>query len=173
MLLLKDWQEILEFEANYAASAMMLCGPVFTEDARDTIPCWSSVADLKKKYGKSYPITLRRYVEYGPDLPLAMLVSTAPWEEKPVGQPKRWRHYVPSREFAKLFGAVSIEALLHAVDSNADERAGGPVADFLLPLEDDEGLIHEFHCESFFNRYYILTLFTHTRKITKGGILVP
>ena len=63
---------------------MMFCGPVFSKEAKDTYPSWSSVAALKGRYGKSYVTTLRRYVEHGPDHPMVLLVpkqANAPWPD--------------------------------------------------------------------------------------------
>lgn len=37
-----DYQEMLEGEANYGASGLMFCGPVFTQEALQTSPEWSS-----------------------------------------------------------------------------------------------------------------------------------
>ena len=71
-----DWHVPLEAEANFGASALMFCGPLFTGEARDTKPGWASVEELKKRYGKSYSTTLRRYVQFGPEVPMAMLTST-------------------------------------------------------------------------------------------------
>ena len=49
-----DFQEILEAEANYAASALMFCGPVFTKESYDTKKEWASIARLKKRYGTNF-----------------------------------------------------------------------------------------------------------------------
>ena len=70
-----DWQEQLEAEANYGASALMFCGRRFTEEAKETQPEWASVHALVRRYGKSISTTLRRYVGSGPDRAMAMFVS--------------------------------------------------------------------------------------------------
>ncbi len=80
--------------ANYAASTLMFCGPVFTTEAKDTKPEWASIEGLKKRYRKSYSTTLRRYVQFGPDCPIAMLVITPLWMERPPDQEGRCRHFV-------------------------------------------------------------------------------
>jgi len=89
----------LEAEANYGASALMFCGPRFTADARDTMPRWSAIEKLGKTHRGSLSATLRRYVQHGPEVPMAMMVSTPSWMEKPSVQPHRWRHFVGSKEF--------------------------------------------------------------------------
>lgn len=162
--------EVLENEANYGASALMFCGSVFSEEASRTIPCWASVEELKKRYGKSYQMTLRRYVEHGPDHTMAMLVSTPSWEDKPEDQPGRWRHFAWSPQFEEIFSTAQAATLLGAVDMHALPRRGGPVADFNCFLKDDDGNLHEFHGESFFNGYDLLTLFVHKQKSNHRNI---
>ncbi len=168
-----DWHERLEAEANYGASALMFCGPVFTREALDTIPNWSSAKDLKERYGTSYHATLRRYVEHGPDHAMAGMVSTPWWLDNAKEQPKRWRHFFCSKKFAARFDAVTPDDLLNAVDANARKRRGGPVGDFRYVFEDDNCESHEFHGESFFNRYDILTLFVQVQKRTARRIVLP
>jgi hypothetical protein len=168
-----DWHERLEAEANYGASALMFCGPRFTQEALDTSPEWASVAALRERYGKSFVTTLRRYVEDSHDHPMAMLVSTPHWKEKPTDQPERWRHFVTSNRFAREFASVMPKDLLAAVDENSIERFGGPVADFTYCLEDENGDCHEFRAESFNNSYYVLTLFVEIRRLGTKRITVP
>ena len=167
-----DWQETLEAEANFGASALMFCGNLFTREALDTIPEWDSVAALKSRYGKSYLTTLRRYVEHSHSHPLAMLVSTPPWMDKPPDQRERWRHFVPSKMMASRFGSVAADDLVRAVDANIERRAGGRVADFDYCLIDDNGDAHEFRVESFFNSYYVLSLFVALGRLTARRIVV-
>ncbi|MFH1743352.1 MAG: hypothetical protein ABIH23_30465 [bacterium] len=90
------YQERLEMEANYGASSLMFCGPVFTQEARDLAAEWASVVILKKRYRKSHVTTARRFVEHGPDHPMALLISTPFWMEKPKDQSDRYRHFVRS-----------------------------------------------------------------------------
>ncbi len=168
-----DWHERLEAEANYGASALMFCGPLFTREALDTMPEWESVAILKERYGKSFVTTLRRYVEHSHDHPMAMLVSTPHWKEKPADQPEPWRHFVTSKRFATEFASVTPKDLVAAVDENSIERFGGPVADFTYCLEDENGDAHEFRVQSFDNTYYLLTLFVELRRLGARRIVVP
>lgn len=167
-----DYHEALEAEANYGAGAFMFCGPVFTTEVLDTTPDWDSVAGLKERYDKSFATTLRRYVEHSHDRPMAMLVSTAPWLEKPAEQPERWRHFVPSGKMASQFSAITASDLLGAVDANIARHGGGLIADFTYCLDDDNGVSHEFRAESFFNQYYVLTLFVELRRMATSRIVV-
>jgi len=167
------WQEQLEAEANYAASELMFCGPVFDQEARDVTPNWEGFAKLAQRYGKSMTATLRRLVTHSPDQVMAMTVSTPFWKEKPADQPKRWRHFAMSPRFRADFANVTPEALLAHVDAHSEQRSGGPVAEFAFSLDDDDGESHEFYAKSFYNRYYILTLFVEMRKRSARKIIVP
>jgi len=168
-----DWHEQLEAEANYGASALMFCGPVFTREALDTSAEWSSVAAMKERYRKSFVTTLRRYVEHSHDHPMAMLVSTPCWKETPADQPERWRHFVRSSRFASEFASTAAEDLVKAVDANLFERFTGSVTDFTYCLTDNNGNRHEFAVECFDNSYYILTLFVELRRLDTTHIVLP
>jgi hypothetical protein len=165
-----DWHERLEAEANYGASTLMFCGRRFTEDAKDTRPEWASVQDLVRRYGKSISTTLRRYVGFGPDFAMAMLVSTPKWMAKPDDQVTRCRHFVVSPSFASRYACVTGGLLLAEIDRHARRRFGGPVADFTCAVHDDRGQRSEFRGESFFNGYYLQTLFVERAAL---GATVP
>jgi hypothetical protein len=169
-----DYHHQLEEEANYAGSAFMFCGPVFGKEAKDTRPQWETITELQKRYRKSLSATLRRYVQFGPDCPMAMLVSTPLWMEKPDDQETRCRHFVPSPLFAARFSHIKADDLLHNVDQWARMRRGGPVADFTMALADDRGERHEFRGEAFFAHHYIETLFTYVGPSNgKGRVFIP
>jgi Zn-dependent peptidase ImmA (M78 family) len=97
------WQEELEQEAHYAAARLLFLGDCFQADARDTPPTIAGLKALAKRYGTSLTATLRRYVADGPDLVMAMLVSTPPWAPQPDDQPHRWRHFVAALRFVACF----------------------------------------------------------------------
>lgn len=168
-----DWQERLEAEANYGASALMFCGPVFTKDACDTLPSWQSVHDLAVRYDKSKSSTLWRYVQHGPDVPMAMLISTPHWETKPDGQPDWHRHYAVSARFGQMFAQITAEELQAQVDSHTHPKSGGPVGDYAFGLRSADGAMHEFRGQSFYNRHDVLTLFTHQKRLSGSGLIVP
>jgi len=168
-----DWHEVLEAEANYGASAMMFCGHVFTSETHDAPPEWATVQALSKRYGKSMSTTLRRFVQFGPDLPMAMLVSTPSWMPKPQDQITRSRHLVISKRFAAEFSSVTPAELVDNVNSHAVRRKGGPVADFTCCLANDNGELQEFRGETFFNTHYLQTLFVIQREVEAKSIIVP
>lgn len=166
------WQKLLEGEANYGASALMFCGQVFTDEARDVTPEWASIRSLSKRNRKSLTATLRRFVEHGPKCPMAGLISTASWQKKREGQVERWRYFFMSPEFRKPFKLVDANQLLDVVDANIVRRRGGPVGDYTICLRDDDGQPHEFRAESFSNTHNILTLFTYLRKLVGNSMAV-
>lgn len=162
-----DFQMMLESEANYGASALMFGGKTFTREALDTVPEWASIRALQKRYDKSCVTTLRRYVQFSLNIPMAMMVSTPWWRDKPEDQEDRWRHFVGSGRFETEFAGVSAEKVLVEIDSNTSMRSGGPVGEFEIRLMDMNGDVHEFRAESFFNKHYILTLIVHQRKLRR------
>jgi len=160
-----DFQDKLEAEAHYGAHALMFGGDVFTKYALDTTPEWNSIKMLKNEYRTSYVTTLRRYVQFGHNIPMALMVSTAWWMEKPDDQENRCRHFIPSDIFKIQFAVISKEIILRDIYDNTTKRRGGPVGEFTLCYPDVNGDLHEFYAESFFNQYDILTLLVHIKKM--------
>jgi len=168
-----DFQEQLEAEANFGASNLMLCGPVFNAEALDTKPTWGGVEGLIKRYKKSIVITARRFVERGPAVPMLLMVSTPAWKAKPADQAEWWRYFVPSPEFHRRFGAVQPRDVLVNVNVNARPRRGGLVGEFTMILGDANGDAHQFEVRSFFNTHYLVTLAVHQKCLSSTGIVVP
>lgn len=152
-----DYQEQLESEANYGASALMFGGAVFTKQALDTSPSWAAIEDIKKIHKKSYVTTVRRYVEHGHRIPMVMMVSTAMWDRKPDDQISRCRHFVSSPEFRRAFPAFGSGDLLKLVDSFCRRRRGGPVGEFTFRAG-PPGDGPELRAECFYNAHYVITL---------------
>ncbi|MBI4764991.1 MAG: hypothetical protein HY787_10345 [Deltaproteobacteria bacterium] len=153
-----DFQEMLESEANYGASALMFGGKLFTHEALDTPPEWSSIELFNRRYKKSLVTTLRGYVGFTHNIPMLMMVSTPWWLEIPPDQPFPWRHIVYSPLFSCKFGRVDPESFLDLVNSNITKRKGGIVGTFEFIISDLNDNRREFRAECFFNRYYVLTL---------------
>jgi hypothetical protein len=153
-----DFQGKLEAEANFG-------GDVFKRDALDLTPGWNSIEMLMKRYGRSYVTTLRRFVQFSHDIPMALMVSTAYWMEKPDDQKYRCRHFVKSEAFKTQFAVISEEIMLKDIDNNTKKRKGGPVGKFTVCYPDVNNDLHEFFAESFFNQHYILTLIVYTKKM--------
>ena len=159
-----DFQDMLEAEANYGASALMFGGKIFTIEALDTNPEWGSIKLFAKRYKKSLVTTARRYVGFSHNIPMALVISTPWWKEIPDDQEDRCRHFVRSKSFRLTFAAISSQLLLDRIDHNTYERKGGPVGDFSFSLPDLNGELHEFYSESFYNMHYILTFIVYQKK---------
>jgi hypothetical protein len=151
------YQEILEEEANYGASALMF-GPRFSEQAQDIPIGWSAVEQLKQVHKKSLVTVLRRYVEHGPSVPLAGLISTAPWDIVPPDQSSRCRHFVRSSQFVASFPKLEAEHLRTMVDQRIAFRRGGPLGSFQFERTNNHGRIALLQAECFYNQHYVLTL---------------
>lgn len=153
-----SYQEMLEEEANYGASALMF-GPKFTVCARSLPVGWAAIETLKRLHKKSYVTVLRRYVEHGLDIELAGLVSTAPWDVVPEDQTSRSRHFVTSPQFLRAFPEIEGECLRQIVDQNVSYRRGGPLGQFQLDIQNSDGKRFEFRAECFYNTHYVMSLF--------------
>ncbi len=160
-----DFQNTLEAEAHFGASGLMFGGNVFTRDALDTTPEWNNIEMLKKEYKASYVTTLRRFVQFSHDIPMVFVVSTAWWMTKLDDQEHRCRHFIRSKLFETQFAVISRDIVLNDIDENTTKRRVGPVGEFSLCLPDVNGDLHEFYAESFFNRYYVLTLIVHNKQM--------
>ena len=62
--------------------------------------------------------------------------------------------------------------MVELVNTHAEPQRGGSVASFPIVLTDDNDNQHEFHVETFFNTYDLLTLFVHQRRLNVRGTLV-
>ena len=153
-----DYQEILENEANYGASALMFAGKIFTQDALDTHPEWSSIDLLQKRYKKSLVTTLRRYVEFTHDIPMLMMVSTPRWLDIPSDRSSACRHLVYSPSYLLKFSEIDPESLVTMVNSNISKRRGGLVGSFEYGFNDLNDNLREFRAECFFNTHDVLTM---------------
>ena len=160
-----DFQEALESEANYGASSAMFGGKLFTKEALDTSPEWRSVEVLKKRYRKSWVTTLRRYVQFSHDYPMALAVSTPLWTFMAEDQEHQCRHFIGSPKFQMQFAGISRDLIVELIDDNTRKRSGGPVGDFTSCLPNINGDLHEFRAESFYNQHDILTLFVYMKRM--------
>src|SRR5229473_528013 len=124
------YQEMLEAEANYGASALMFCGHKFTLAARDTVPSWRGVQTLSRRFGTSLTTTLRRYVTHGHDRPMAALISMPRWMPSADETVSRYRHAEYSKAFRVEFGSVAPQLLGALVDANTHFARGGVIGDF-------------------------------------------
>lgn len=166
------YQEALEEEANHGASGLMFCGERFTRDALDLAPEWESVSVLTKRYDASLATTLRRFVEHGHDVAMAMAVITPRWQPMPEEQGSPCRHFVESPRFLREFGQVDTGPIVAHIRENVAMRRGGPVGEFEVSIRDKNGDGSSFLVECFYNRYDVLALLARQEKRSQR-IMLP
>ena len=150
--------EQIENEANFAAGQMLFFQQAFVQNARDLTVGINAVTTLKKRYGNTITTTLWRYVEQS-EQPMIGAISCHPHRlpiEFDWGNP--FRYFVGSRSFQQRFSNTREVDLFRQVQTYCANRRGGPLGATDLPLQDDSGLRHLFHFETFFNQYEALTL---------------
>jgi len=157
-----EYHCMLEKEANYAASSLLFLGAAFTEDARALPVCLDSVRTLSRRYGNTCASTLRRYVHRGPDLPLVAMISKSSWDSSDQSAEQRCTHLMLSPPFKKQFGSVNGGAVVAFVDGYVVRRRGGPVGGGEVRMPDQNGTLHAFRSETFYNQYDLLTLMVIT-----------
>ena len=150
--------EQIENEANFAAGQMLFFQQAFVQNARDLTVGINAVTTLKKRYGNTITTTLWRYVEQS-EQPMIGAISCHPhrlptefdWDNP-------FRYFVGSRSFQQRFSNTREVDLFRQVQTYCANRKGGPLGATDLQLQDDNGLRHLFHFETFFNHYEALTL---------------
>lgn len=150
--------EQIENEANFAAGQMLFFQQAFVQNARDLTVGINAVTTLKKRYGNTITTTLWRYVEQS-EQPMMGAISCHPHRlpaEFDWGNP--FRYFVGSRSFQQRFSNTREVDLFRQVQAYCVNRKGGPLGATDLQLQDDSGLRHLFHFETFFNQYEALTL---------------
>ena len=150
--------EQIENEANFAAGQMLFFQQAFVQNARDLTVGINAVTTLKKRYGNTITTTLWRYVEQS-EQPMIGAISCHPHRlptEFDWANP--FRYFVGSRSFQQRFSNTREVDLFRQVQSYCANRKGGPLGATDLQLQDDNGLRHLFHFETFFNQYEALTL---------------
>jgi Zn-dependent peptidase ImmA (M78 family) len=150
--------EQIENEANFAAGQMLFFQQAFVQNARDLTVGINAVTTLKKRYGNTITTTLWRYVEQS-EQPMIGAISCHP-HRLPAGFDwgNPFRYFVGSRSFQQRFSNTREVDLFRQVQTYCANRRGGPLGATDLLLQDDSGLRHLFHFETFFNQYEALTL---------------
>jgi len=157
-----EYQDSLEEEANYGASALMFGGEQFSTAAVDTVPCWDSICELQRLHKKSYTTTFRRYIEHSHKIPLAGLISTPWWKRSADPNQTRLKHFVVSRQFLLGFPNISASTLLAMVRGNTRPTKFGSAGEFTFSLTNIRGESVEFIGEAFTNQHELMTLFVPT-----------
>lgn len=159
------YHEMLEAEANFGASELIFIGEKFTLDGLDCTPSFNSIRLLGKTYGNSLPTTLRRFILFSHDIPMIGIISKPWWEDALENGKSRCRYFITSHKFESQFSEIQDKAVFELIDVGIEKRRGGPVGNGIITLKDDNQDNHIFHWESFFNRYDVITLITHLKKI--------
>lgn len=157
----------IENEANFAAGQMLFFQDAFVQDSRDLNPSINGLKTLGKKYGNTFTTTLWRFVEQC-DEPMVGCISCHPHRlSADFNASEPLKYFVESRKFQTQFSRVSEVALFKQVKGYCANRSGGPLGEADLVLQDDSGVEHLFHFETFFNQHDALTLgvYKHSKSI--------
>jgi len=154
--------EQMEAEANYVAGRLLFTGSRFKEEASASTACLELVRSLAVSYGNTSTSTLWRFVEEAhPGLPMFALVSGHPHVLRRANDfdpEKPCRYYIRSPAFRARFGARSVKELFQIVTSHCGAQRGGYIGKADVGIADQNGVVHTFRCETFFNRYEALSL---------------
>jgi len=154
--------EQMEAEANYAAGQLLFLGERFRTEALDHLPTIENVKKLAGDYGNTATSTLWRFVEEAHrDLPMFALVTGHPHTARrlPSFDPNNpCRYYVQSPAFRLRFGTYSDVDMFMLITRYCGAQRGGMLGQGECRLTDDNGAMHLFDSQTFFNRYDALTL---------------
>jgi hypothetical protein len=153
----------IEAEANYAAGQLLFLGPRFLAEANAVSPTIANIRQLSGNFGNTFTSTLWRYVELAHPLrPMVALITDHPHAARrklDFDATDPCRYCIESPAFRMQFGSqYSSVDLFALVASYCGAQRGGTLGESPLNLVDCDGVTHEFHFETFFNRYDALTL---------------
>lgn len=167
-----DCHEQIETEANYAAGRLLFFRERFVEEARSVDPTIETVCGLHRTYGNTLSTTLYRFVESaGVDRPMVGLITDHPHVARrpdTFDPTQPCRHFIQSPSFAARFSQIPERDLFNQVSRYCGQQRGGTLGSRELLLTDDNGDIHRFYFETFFNRHDALTLGVHLRTEPKA-----
>ena len=158
--------ETLEAEANYGAGQLLFLRDRFVLEAQCVSKTIESIRILSKNFGNTITSTLWRYVEQvGTTLPMAGLVTPHPHRLPGDHDHKNpCKYFIPSPAFRTRFGTVGETEVFSKLLDYCSNAGGGALGSDEVTLIDDNGELHIFHFETFFNRYEALTLAYYVRK---------
>lgn len=159
-----SYHEMLENEANFAASELLFLGSQFSIEASDYTPSLKAISELAKSYGNSQTMTLRRFVQYAnKDQPMLGVISKPHWKNIGIESNQLCRYFLPSKLFSKRFPKVRASFIIDQLKEYLVPKRGGPVGSGEIVLVDCDGGEHCFSAESFFNSYDVLTLIVYNK----------
>lgn len=150
--------EQIEAEANYAAGQMLFLQGRFVEEARSLKVGLNSVRTLNDRYGNTLTTTLWRYVELSDEAWMGAVTCHPLRPAQDFLDSAPLRYFIRSRRFEERFSTISETEVFRTIVSYCNDRSGGPLGAAEVPLSDDNGRVHVFRFETFFNRYDALTL---------------
>lgn len=150
------YQDSLEHEANYGASELWFCGPVFRQRVPDFSLEWNSVPLLQKDFSTTLTTTLWKFVVSQNEKAVIGVVSVPPWKLNETST--NCRYFIKSPIFEKFFSNVKSEIILAQIEANIVPKKGGILGVFEVKCLDDNGKMHLFRGETFYNQHELLTL---------------
>ena len=155
-------QEHIEAEANFAAGRLLFLRDRFTDEALSLSPEIVTIRSLQKTYGNTMSTTLYRFVEsVGAERPVVGVITGHPHilRRSVDHDPNNpCRHFIQSLAFSRMFGNISEIDVFKKIAGYCGNQRGGILGQEELLLTDDNGNLHRFSFETFFNRYDSLTL---------------
>ena len=160
--LAKDCHEKIEAEANFAAGRILFLQDRFFEEAASMPPTIETIKALRDRFGNTLSTTLYRFVEtVGNEIPIIGIISKHPHISRRSPEDtyqNMCRHFIQSPAFAKRFSRISEASIMQWISSYCGAQRGGPLGDSELILNDDNGQLHKFYFETFFNTNEALSL---------------
>jgi hypothetical protein len=158
----------IESEANFTAGRLLFLRDRFTEEVRSRPIRFAEVKALQTVFGNTLTSTLWRYVENIFDnVPLLGVITCHPHKSR---RPEDFkpadpcRYFIQSPAFARMFSQLSEVEVFGLIQEYCGAQRGGVLGEAEVTLRDDNGTLHVFVFETFFNHYEALTLGAYARK---------
>jgi len=154
----------IESEANYAAGRLLFFRERFIQEVNDSKPTIASVKALKESYGNTMTSTLWRVIESS-ERTIFGAISCHPHKlSDDFNAAEPLRYFIRSPKFARRFSAIHEQEIFGYMQQYCTRARGGPLGQAELTLPDDNGDLHHFSFETFFNQYDALTIGVYQRK---------
>lgn len=164
----RDCHDQVEAEANFAAGKLLFLRDRFTNEALDLSPNIATIQMLHRTFGNTLSTTFYRFIEtVGHDKPMVGLISDHPHPDRRAHDFDPLlpcRHHIRSGAFANKFSKIRDVDLFSYIAGYCGSQRGGPLGNSEFLIKDDNGDLHRFYFETFFNRYDALTFGVHICK---------
>lgn len=148
----------LESEANFAAGRLLFLQDQLVGELRGSMPSIKLVQSLSKTFGNSITTTLWRVIEHMGVPALGLITDHPHRPSESFKSEEPCRYFIRSRAFERQFGQLTEVGLFAAIQNYCGMRTRGPLGEDDVALQDDNGVQHIFHFETFFNSHDALTL---------------